>query len=694
MLSRLKHIDLPILVCFHILKSPIHSGEGRVKTGIPRDWTTIRRWLNPKTKISFPTPPSTVSGTKKCPDIPTLSSYEVPPQPAFWKIFPSKRLPSHPSSSINYLRLNAIIKDYRSHLSLGQKVRAERVIRDLEHGSSVPFTHTLPAIRIQNTPSVLVHGMEFTDTLAWWIRQGYVSGPFAAPPLPDFRTNAMMAVAQKNKIRIIMNFSAPEGESYNDAIDESALEKVSMSSARLFGYSVMDCGTGAKMWKFDMVDAYKTIPSAQSDLRLQGFSWLGKYFIELKKVFGSKEAVSAFDRLNNTLVTVAASAAGLHPQLIHRTLDDVPIVTPPTSEAGYRFAQEYQDICNSIGAALAPPCPNFEKAFTDSTWGTVLGIQFDTIPLTWSISRDKKAKILDRIRSPLMGHPINLNNLQKLIGTLNDVGQMCPFLRGFRQPLHLLLIEFKENKDIELPIPKAVKDDLHVWAAAMDTAAKGLPIPRRPSPHLPSALTFASDASGAQFNKHQGRFVTLPYEGERGAASINTIENDDIWFYASVTFPRQFLLEKRDSLDHAYGCKSSTLEAIGLILPFVCCPKILVGREVTLLTDNEALVFGWDKRRVPHDTVASIFLRAIHIIAAFLGTSVEIRHLPRISTPSAELVDALTRSTTTLQHHRDLVNQAPQEVVPSILTDWLENPTEDWQLPIHLLSYVQNLFSL
>ena len=89
--------------------------------------------------------------------------------------------------------------------------------------------------------------MELTDTIAWWIRQGYVSGPFAAPPLPDFRTNAMMAVAQKNKIRIIMNFSAPEGESYNDAIDELALEKVSMSSARLFGYSIMDCGTGAKM---------------------------------------------------------------------------------------------------------------------------------------------------------------------------------------------------------------------------------------------------------------------------------------------------------------------------------------------------------------------------------------------------------------------------------------------------------------
>ncbi|MFN9940075.1 MAG: hypothetical protein ACK56I_11445, partial [bacterium] len=88
------------------------------------------------------------------------------------------------------------------------------------------------------------------------------------------------------------------------------------------------------------------------------------------------------------------------------------------------------------------------------------------------------------------------------------------------------------------------------------------------------------------------------------------------------------------------------MEAIGLLLPFICCPEILIGNEVTLLTDNEALVYGWEKRRVPHDTAASIFIRAIHIIAAFLGTSVEVRHLPRMSTPSAELVDSLTRSTT------------------------------------------------
>jgi len=113
---------------------------------------------------------------------------------------------------------------------------------------------------------------------------------------------------------------------------------------------------------------------------------------------------------------------------------------------------------------------------------------------------------------------------------------------------------------------------------------------------------------------------------------------------------------------------------------------------VTLLTDNEALVFGWDKRRVPLDNSASIILRAIHIISAFLGTSVEVRHLPRMSTPSAELADTLSRSTTTKDCHMAAVQHAPPAAIPAALTDWFQNPQDDWNLPIALLAYVQSSF--
>jgi len=236
----------------------------------------------------------------------------------------------------------------------------------------------------------------------------------------------MMAVEQKDKIRIVMNLSAPEGKSYNDAVNETALEKVSMSSARLFGYTLVECGLGARMFKYDMVDAYKNIPAATGDLRLQGFTWLGRFFVELKKVFGSKEAVSAFDRLNHTLVVLAAAQANLPLRYIHRTLDDVPLAVPANSCKGTQFAVAYENICSQIGASLAPPCQNLEKAFADSTKGTVLGIFFDTETLTWKISNGKRARAMARIWDPLMGNIITLLELQQLIGTLNDIGICWP----------------------------------------------------------------------------------------------------------------------------------------------------------------------------------------------------------------------------------------------------------------------------
>jgi hypothetical protein len=660
--------------------------------GIPLSWQTVKNWMKPERDIFFPPAPTHKPSAKKCPEIQPLSSYKLPPPADFWRSFPSTVLPSHPNSVLNHVRLRGIIDSQYNLLSFGQRVRSDRIIQDLENGAAAPFRSELPGARNPNTPSVVSHGEEFTDTLAWWVRCGYVAGPFAAPPFPDFRTNAMMAVEQKEKIRIVMDLSSPKGLSFNDAIAELALEKVSMSSARLFGYSVVDCGVGARMWKYDMVDAYKNIPAAQQDLRLQGFAWLGRFFVELKKVFGSKEAVSSFDRLNHTLVILAANISGLPTNLIHRTLDDVPFVTPASSEKGLVFAESYENICEDIGASLAPPCPHFEKAFKDSTHGTVLGIIFDTISMTWRISGEKKARILTRIKGPLSGQPVTLLDVQKLIGSLNDVGQMCPFLRGFRQPIHNLLVQFQGNTEISLIPTPEVRADLRIWGAAMHTVEASQPIPRRPTAHLPSALMFVSDASGAQFAKFSDKFITLPYEGERGAASINAIEDDTIWFYANVVWPRAFLLQHRDAADHAYGCKSSTLEAIGLILPFLCIPKILIGKEVTLLTDNEALVFGWEKRRVAHDNSASIFLRALHLISGFLGSSVEIRHLPRMSSPSAEMADALTRSTTTTDFHRNAVSSAPVQDIPHVLLSWLEDPSDDWLLPTELLSYVEGLF--
>lgn len=224
----------------------------------------------------------------------------------------------------------------------------------------------------------------------------------------------------------------------------------------------------------------------------------------------------------------------------------------------------------------------------------------------------------------------------------------------------------------------------------MATASKGLPIPHRQTNPSLKALTFVSDAAGAQFIRNGDYFTPFCSDEFRGAAAISSLEDGKIWFAARVIWPSHFLLKARDSKNHAYGCKSSTLEAVGILLPFLCCPAVLAGREVILLTDNEPVVYGWESRRVQHDESASILLRSLHIITYFLGSLVTVRHLPRMTTPSAKLADELTRSSTSGPCQLAAIQGAFSLPIPQELLDWLHDPQEDWGLALRLLQCVKN----
>ena len=120
-----------------------------------------------------------------------------------------------------------------------------------------------------------------------------------------------MAVDQGEKIRPVLNVSLPENASFNDNINYFEMEKVSMSAARRFGFSLCEAGFFAKMSKFDLVVAYKIIPATIQDLRLQGFCWLQKYFVECKQIFGAKTAVANFNIFGHTLLSLGLADSDL-----------------------------------------------------------------------------------------------------------------------------------------------------------------------------------------------------------------------------------------------------------------------------------------------------------------------------------------------------------------------------------------------
>ncbi|MFN9905725.1 MAG: hypothetical protein ACK56F_06295, partial [bacterium] len=95
----------------------------------------------------------------------------------------------------------------------------------------------------------------------------------------------------------------------------------------------------------------------------------------------------------------------------------------------------------------------------------------------------------------MSGTPLNLEDMQILMGLLNDLSQMLPFLKGFRHSLGAFLTVLLDPGTEPMAIPEQAAKDLKVWVLAAISASTGLPIPhRQPLPSM-AALTFVSDAA-------------------------------------------------------------------------------------------------------------------------------------------------------------------------------------------------------
>ena len=290
------------------------------------------------------------------------------------------------------------------------------MLLDLAEGASAYQKVQLPPLNSVNSRSATENGILLTDTIATWVKKGFVAGPFDTPPLAGFRANPLAAVVRNGKVRPILNMSGPKGRSFNDNVDKKKLERLHMGTAVQFGFSLKAAGKNAKFSKFDLQDDYKLVPAKKEDFRLQGFCWLGKWFVETQQGFGGIPSPSNFDRLAKTKDTVVCIASGTPRSKVHHTLDDSPCVAQAGSGIVERFSEKIKYLCAELNMPLAENCPASEKAFELKTRGTVLGVGFDSSNLTWFLAEEKAAKVIRRCLETVRASHVDLKQVEKLMG--------------------------------------------------------------------------------------------------------------------------------------------------------------------------------------------------------------------------------------------------------------------------------------
>jgi hypothetical protein len=130
---------------------------------------------------------------------------------------------------------------------------------------------------------------------------------------------------------------------------------------------------------------------------------------------------------------------------VHRQLDDVPVVSGKGTGWTELFTAKYKEVCEKVKVPLAPDCERHEKAFGPTTFGTVLGVNFDSAEMTWSLPATKEAVIQQTIDDFCARKTCTLLEIQKLHGKLSDFALSCDFMLGFRHHLIQVLGKFGQT---------------------------------------------------------------------------------------------------------------------------------------------------------------------------------------------------------------------------------------------------------
>ncbi len=504
----------------------------------------------------------------------------------------------------------------------------------------------------------------------------FIAGPFKNKPCENFRCNSLFAIEQGSKVRPIMNMSAPLNESFNDAIIQDELPKVTMSSIKKVCEAVYNLGKGCILSKLDHIAAYKMIPAKPEQYRLQGFAWLTMYFIELRQTFGSCSSVFNYDVFHKLFCAIIRELTHTKDESLFRVLDDLIVITK-TLDENKNFVETYIKTAKELNIPLAET-NNAEKSFVYQTRGTVLGISIDTANMTWSLGTQKIHAYKFQIQRTINAKTVSLKELQSVNGILNTIVQLCPTLKFWRTPIlaDMSQARYKEQK---IQLSMETKLCLSGWMRILNSLKNGFPIPepmREPPEHI---LCFVTDAAGIAKN------TELKHEIGVGACGFWK-PNNEIIYVGQEFWESNFITTTFDQQGKFIGCKTTLLEIIGWILPLYHMIQTIKNKRVLILVDNVASVFGYENGKSRQDPWASFMLNAINFVLVRNQVKLYVQHLRRVSTFQAILADALTRKDKQGIAFVQKQNTKISRGWPPALTSWMKNPTLNQNFKHELLN--------
>ena len=109
-----------------------------------------------------------------------------------------------------------------------------------------------------------------------------------------------------------------------------------------------------------------------------------------------------------------------------------------------------------------------------------MGVGLDSSLLSWSLSTAKAEKVMQRCWNTIRSSHTSLGQIQQLMGSINDLAQMCPFLKFHKRSENAIIKKFGGNNNIELMLTDEFLKDLALIANVANYSIGGLLLANSP----------------------------------------------------------------------------------------------------------------------------------------------------------------------------------------------------------------------
>ena len=285
-------------------------------------------------------------------------------------------------------------------------------------------------------------------------------GPFTeGSPFPEgIALSPLNSVPKRDSPdrRIILDLSWPVSKSVNDGIpiDSYLGEAVTITypTTDSLVQMILDCGPGCFIYKRDLKRAFRQFPVDPGDYPYLGYKWRKLIFFDRVLPMGLRMSAMACQRVTDAVRYICQIAD----VKMCNYLDDFFGAESTLDKATESFS--------FVGATLKylGLVEAEEKSRSPSTCQTVLGVQFDTVAMTISITPERLSEISELLELWSSRRTATKSELQSLIGKLVFVSKCVRQSRIFLSRLLAQLRVMKYNHH-HFRLSSEFKKDISWW---------------------------------------------------------------------------------------------------------------------------------------------------------------------------------------------------------------------------------------